>query len=70
MFANAKVFNKTAGTLLTVSDNIITKKIISAEEREKSLDKMALLALEGVIRILTALPLSGQAPTRRAQRKV
>jgi purine-nucleoside phosphorylase len=48
LFANAKILNKGAATLLTVSDNIITKKIISSEEREKSLDKMAVLALESV----------------------
>jgi len=51
LFANAKALNKSAGTLLTVSDNIITKKIISAEEREKSLDRMAVVALESVVRI-------------------
>lgn len=46
LFANAKYFNKTAATLLTVSDNIITHQQISAEEREKSLAVMSRLALE------------------------
>lgn len=51
LFANAKLFKKSAATLLTVSDNIITKQVISAEEREKSLDKMAVLALESALKI-------------------
>jgi len=46
LFANAKQCNKTAATLLTISDNIVTKQIISADERERSLDVMAKLALE------------------------
>ncbi len=51
LFANAKVLGKSAGTILTVSDNIITKQIISAEERERKLDAMAELALEGVLKL-------------------
>jgi len=50
LFANARVLKKSAGCLLTVSDNIITKQLITAEEREKSLDKMAGLALETAAR--------------------
>ena len=57
LFANAKVMGKSAGTILTVSDNIITKQIISAGEREKSLDRMAELALESSL----SLP----APSRK-----
>jgi purine-nucleoside phosphorylase len=49
LFANAKYFGKTAATILTVSDIIPTKQIISADEREKSLEKMAKLALESVV---------------------
>lgn len=49
LFANAKYFNKMAATLLTVSDIIPTKQIISADERERSLDKMAKLSLESVV---------------------
>jgi purine-nucleoside phosphorylase len=45
LFANAKVLRKSAACLLTVSDNIITREVISADEREKSLDRMAILAL-------------------------
>ena len=50
LFANAKHLKKSAACLLTVSDNIITKQVISAEEREKSLEKMATLALESCIK--------------------
>jgi purine-nucleoside phosphorylase len=49
LFANARYFNKAAATLLTVSDIIPTKQIISAEERERSLETMAKLALESVV---------------------
>ena len=49
LFANAKHFNKTAATLLTVSDNIVTHVKISAEEREKSLAVMTELALESCL---------------------
>jgi purine-nucleoside phosphorylase len=48
LFANAKLLKKTAATLLTVSDIIPTKQIISADQRERSLDTMAKLALESV----------------------
>lgn len=49
LFANAKYFNKTAATLLTVSDNIVTHQKISANEREKSLAVMIKLSLESAI---------------------
>lgn len=51
LFANANYLDKTAACLLTVSDNIVTKQLISADEREKSLDVMAKLALEAVVRL-------------------
>lgn len=51
LFANAKFFKKTAATLLTVSDIIPDRKMITAEEREKSLEQMTRLALEAVVRI-------------------
>lgn len=46
LFANAQYMKRTAATLLTVSDIIPTKKQISPDEREKSLDKMVGVALE------------------------
>jgi purine-nucleoside phosphorylase len=49
LFANAQYFEKTAATLLTVSDIIRTHERMSAEERERSLDKMINLALESCL---------------------
>jgi purine-nucleoside phosphorylase len=51
LFANARYAKKKAATLLTVSDIIPERKMISPEERERSLDQMATLALESVIKI-------------------
>ncbi|MGE5519723.1 MAG: purine-nucleoside phosphorylase [Candidatus Dadabacteria bacterium] len=51
LFANAKHFNRTAATLLTVSDVIPNRQMITAGERERSLEKMTHLALESVIDI-------------------
>ena len=51
LFANAQYLNKMAASLLTVSDIIPTHEKISAEERERSLDKMIGLALESVVKI-------------------
>ncbi len=48
LFANAQYLNKTAACLLTVSDILPSRKHISADEREKSLDRMISLALESV----------------------
>lgn len=49
LFANAKHFKKSAATLLTVSDIIPARKMITAEERERSLEQMTRLALESVV---------------------
>jgi purine-nucleoside phosphorylase len=49
LFANAKYFGKAAATLLTVSDIIPARKMITAEERERSLDRMTMLALESAL---------------------
>jgi purine-nucleoside phosphorylase len=49
LFANAKHFNKTAACLLTVSDIIPARKMITPEERERSLGEMTKLALESAI---------------------
>ncbi|MBC7949568.1 MAG: purine-nucleoside phosphorylase [Chitinophagaceae bacterium] len=51
LFANAKYLNKTAATLLTVSDVLPTKEHISADQRERSLDKMINLALESCLKM-------------------
>ena len=46
----AKIFNKKATCLLTVSDNIVTKKELSSEERQNGFDTMIKLALESIVR--------------------
>jgi len=51
LFANAKHLNKSAATLLTVSDIIPTHEQISSEEREQSLLPMMKLALEAALKI-------------------
>jgi purine-nucleoside phosphorylase len=48
LFANAQYLNKTAACLLTVADVLPTREHISADQREKSLDRMINLALESV----------------------
>lgn len=49
LFINAKKANKKASCLLTISDELLTKKEISSIEREKKLNKMITLALESII---------------------
>ncbi len=48
LFINAIKLNKKATAILTVSDNLITKKEISSIEREKSTIEMIELALESI----------------------
>ena len=49
LFLIAKKLNKKAGCLLTVSDNIYTKKELTSEERQKNLNDMILIALESTL---------------------
>ena len=51
LFANAQHLGKTAGCLLTVSDNIVNKTMISSEQRERSVHKMIELALESCLKL-------------------
>ena len=51
LFVNAKMLNKHASAILTVSDSLVTKKAISSEEREKSTLKMIELALESSLNL-------------------
>lgn len=51
LFANAQHLGKTAGCLLTVSDNIVNKTMISPDQRERSVHKMIELALESCRKI-------------------
>ena len=48
LFSNAQFLKKDVACLLTVSDIIPTKQLMSAEQREKALEKMILLALKSV----------------------
>lgn len=51
LFTNAKMLNKHAGAILTISDNLVTNEKLSSEEREKSTLKMIELALESVLNL-------------------
>ena len=48
LFNNALNLNKEATTLLTISDNLITKEETSSEERQTKFDDMIKLALESI----------------------
>lgn len=48
LFANAKVLNKQAGCLLTISDSLVTKQVTTPFEREQSFNQMITLALKTV----------------------
>lgn len=49
LFYLAKKFECEASCILTVSDSFITDEVMSAEERERSLDKMITLALNSCL---------------------
>lgn len=51
LFANAQYLDKNAAALLTVSDIIPTKEMISADQRERALLPMIELALESIIQL-------------------
>ncbi len=51
LFANAQYLKKMAATILTISDIIPTHESMSADQRQSSLDSMAMLALESVVAI-------------------
>lgn len=51
LFVNAKMLNKKASAILTVSDSLVTDKKISSTEREKSTLKMVELALESILNL-------------------
>lgn len=50
LFANAKVLNKRAACLLTISDSFVTHEVTSAQERQNSFTNMMKIALEGAIK--------------------
>lgn len=51
LFYIAKSLNKKAGCLLTVVDSMFEKRIVTAEERQNSLNNMITLALESSLKI-------------------
>ena len=46
LFANAKILNKKAACLLTISDSFITHEVTSSEERQNRFNNMIKIALE------------------------
>ncbi len=51
LFHNAKIFNKEAACILTVSDSMFKNNDISPEDREKSLNQMIELSLKTAINL-------------------
>lgn len=48
LFHNAKVLNKKAACILTISDNLVTQEKTTPQERQNSFDKMIELALKSL----------------------
>ena len=51
LFHNANVLGKRAACILTISDSFVSKKELSAKERETSFDEMMKIALESAIKM-------------------
>lgn len=51
LFSNAKVLNKNAAALVTISDNLVKHGKLTIEERETSFNEMIKLALETAIKL-------------------
>ena len=51
LFYNAKILNKTASAILTISDSLVTHDEIDADKRQNSLNKMIEIALETTINL-------------------
>lgn len=49
LFYMAKKFSKEASSILTVSDNLVTKEELTSEEREKTFDEAITLALDSIL---------------------
>ena len=49
LFHNANVFRRKAACLLTISDSIVCKQVVSAKDRELAFDDMIQIALESAI---------------------
>lgn len=50
LFSNAKLLNKKASCILTVSDNLVTKEETTSEERQNSFHTMIKIALESILK--------------------
>lgn len=48
LFANAKILNKKAGCILTISDSLLNNKVMTPIERQTNLNKMIKLSLESI----------------------
>lgn len=51
LFTNAKILNKNASAILTVTDNLVTNEKLTSEEREQSTIKMIELVLDSVLNL-------------------
>lgn len=51
LFTNARILNKNASAILTVTDNLVTKEKLTSEEREQSTIKMIELVLDSVLNL-------------------
>lgn len=51
LFHNAKVLNKRASCLLTISNSFVTNEETTAEERQNAFTKMIELALEASLKM-------------------
>lgn len=51
LFSNARLLNRNASAIITVSDSVNHDLVLSQEEREKSLNMMIILALESILNI-------------------
>ena len=51
LFHNAKILNRNAACLLTISDSLVTKEETSSEERQTSLKSMIEIALETITKL-------------------
>lgn len=51
LFHNAKILNKKASAILTISDNLVTHEETTSEERQNSFNNMMILALESALEL-------------------
>ena len=49
LFFIADKLNKEAASVLTVSDNLVSKEILSSEDRERTFDEAITLVLDSIL---------------------